>query len=726
MSNPNDTSAGVLPTKSFQRQAEEHVWGTLKIKPYHREQLAVVYIRQSTQQQVLENRESTERQYDLVHRAVQLGWHRDRVVVIDEDQGQSGKTAEGRLGFQRLLAEVGLDHVGLVLGLEMSRLARSNKDWHQLLELCALFRTLLADQDGLYDPTDFNDRLLLGLKGTMSEAELHLLKSRLEQGRRNKARRGELFNHVPIGYVLLPNGEVVLDPDEQVRMVVHLVLDKFAELGSIASVSRHLNQHGIRLGVRPIAGSERGQLEWRHATRITLRNMLKHPMYAGAYCYGRQAVDLRRKVPGRRKSGTRRLPRDQWLALLRDRLPAYITWEQYERNQQQLQQNQTRNKGTPREGIALLSGLLFCGRCSAKMRVLSAKRLHPRYHCSSEHAGMPRQTCQGLSARELDKLVSQLVLNVLEPAALELSLCAAEDLDRERQQLHQNWRQRLERACYNTQRAERQYRVVEPENRLVARELESRWEQSLREKRSLQEEYDRFQSDRPAAVTDAERARILSLATNIPALWNAAATSNADRKTIVRLLIERVVVQVQGNTELADVAVHWIGGYVSYHEIVRRVSRLEQLRDCDQFMQRAMQLRSDNLSSPQIAAQLNAEGYRTTAKREPFKDYHIRQFFRRRGLVKSLRDESKDHLLHENEWWPRDLARKLVMPRGTLMSWRAKGWIQGRRVGERGRWALWADADEMERLERLRVCPQGWPDQPYPAELTTPKERSDV
>ena len=285
-----------------------------KIQPWHLDRLAIVYVRQSTAQQVAENRESTDRQYALVNRAIELGWSPDRILVIDEDQGKSGATAEDRLGFQRLLAEVGLDHVGLILGLEMSRLARSCKDWHQLIELCAIFRVLLADQDGLYDPTDHNDRLLLGLTGIMSEAELHLLRGRMRQGLLNKVRRGEVFLGPPVGYVRSPNGGFDFDPDEQARAVVRLVFDQFERLGTIRKVLRYLLTNDIRIGIRPHTGPNRGQLEWRVPTRDTVTDILPHPIYAGYYCFGRRQTDPRRRRSrgGGGRGGSWSRPKSTW------------------------------------------------------------------------------------------------------------------------------------------------------------------------------------------------------------------------------------------------------------------------------------------------------------------------------------------------------------------------------------------------------------------------------
>src|SRR3954447_23502508 len=334
-----------------------------KIRTWHLQRKAIVYIRQSTPQQVLDHRESADRQYGLVHRAAALGWPQGGVEVVDEDQGRSGQTAEGRLGFQYLLAEVGLDHVGVVFGLEMSRLARSNKDWHQLLELCAIFRTLLADQDGLYDPTDYNDRLLLGLKGTMSEAELHILRSRMYQGLLNKARRGEVYNHPPAGYVKSPAGAFVLDPDEQVQGVIRLLFDQFERHGSINGLLRYLVAHNIRMPIRPLHGPNRGQLEWRRPNRVTLQYLLHHPIYAGYYRWGHRALDPRRKVAGRPGTGrTVRAPKE-CLVLLEGRCPAYITAERFWDNQERLQANGARvtSLGAVRQGPSLLGGLLVCG-----------------------------------------------------------------------------------------------------------------------------------------------------------------------------------------------------------------------------------------------------------------------------------------------------------------------------------------------------------------------------
>src|SRR5713226_2888477 len=521
----------------------------VKVHPWHRERLAVVYVRQSTPQQVLDHQESTRLQYGLVNRAQGLGWAADRVLVIDDDLGKSGVSAVGRAGFQRLVSEVSLDHVGMIFGVEMSRLARSNKDWHQLLELCALFHTLIADLDGIYDPVQYNDRLLLGLKGTMSEAELHILKQRMHQGRLSKAQRGELHFALPVGYIWSPTGEIQFDPDEQVQQVVRLIFRIFEDLGTLGALLRYLAHHQIQLGVRVREGPGKGELVWRAPNRMTLQTMLKHPLYAGSYVYGRRQEDPRRKQPERPRAGRVVMTMDEWLVLLPNHCPAYISPEQYERNQARLQANRARADamGAARAGAALLAGLVACARCGCRLGVHydGGTDLHT-YECVERwtHYGEPR--CQHLAGPCLDAFVSQQVLTALEPAALELSLTATERLEQERAELDRLWQQRRERAAYEVERAARQYQAVEPEHRLVARTLERAWEEKLVAQQHLDEEYHRFVQHKPRLRALAEREAIGRLTTDIPALWAAPTTTVADREEIIRQVVERVIVDVQG------------------------------------------------------------------------------------------------------------------------------------------------------------------------------------
>jgi len=690
-----------------------------KIQSHHRDRLAVVYVRQSSPQQVLEHRESTALQYNLRCRANEWGWPSERVLVIDEDQGHSGSTAAGRIGFQRLLAEVSLDHVGLILGIEMSRLARSNKDWHQLLELCAVFSTLLADQDGLYDPREYNDRLLLGLKGTLSEAELHIIQQRMSQGRLNKAKRGELFNHAPIGYVRLLTDELAMDPDEQVQAIVHLIFDRFEEFGSINAVLRYLVQHEIKMPIRPHYGVHRGQLQWRRPNRQTLRNLLHHPIYAGTYTWGRRPIDPRRKIPGRPGTGRTVASLDQCLVLLKDRCPAYITWQQYQANQRQMMDNQSRGqtRGPVREGSALLGGLLVCGRCGCRMMVQydrsqsgrTANLNRPRYVCSRHAIEYGSALCQSLAGSVVDAFITRQILTILEPAALELR------------------QHRLERTQYDVNRAARQYHAVEPENRLVARELERQWEQRLLEHRQLQEKYDRFCDERPATLTDLERDLIRTLSSDIPRLWNVSHNTSVDRQTIVRHLIERVVITAPANTQHVDLTIHWAGGFTSQHNLVRPVARYDQLDNYEQLMSRIFELRNQKKTSGQIAEQLNRDGFRPPKRRETFDAPIVRQLISRRVRTGKRPRVIESHILSENEWWLSDLTRHLQIPKPTLYNWIRRGFVNAEQLpGVQGPWVIWADTDEQDRLRRLHRCSRSWLNKPQAAELTQPKPRPET
>ena len=670
------------------RSREQAYPSSPKVRPHQLERLAIVYVRQSSLRQLTENHESTELQYNLVYRAHDLGWRPERILVIDEDQGISGQTAEARPGFQRLLAEISLNHVGIVLGFEMSRLARSCKDWHQLLELCALFRTLLADQDGLYDPTDYNDRLLLGLKGTMSEAELHILRGRLLQGKLNKARRGELYNRLPIGYVLLPSGEPVMDPDEQVQGMVRLYFEKFEEIGTGRGVCRYLLQHGLRFPFRTYTGLNRGVLLWRPPANCTVYDLLRNPFYAGAYVHGRRQTDPRRKVAGHPSTGRITVSCEDGEVLIRDHHSGYITWEQYLSNRQRLVQNASRPRspGVPRKGPTLLGGIVICGRCGWKMKIFyhTCGNHKTSYFCPSNVQPSLEPLCQSIATQAVDDLISRQVLRALEPAILELSLQAQQDIERERRRLREDWERRLERARYEVERARRQYDTVEPENRLVARELERRWEQSLLEERALREEFERSGVEQPLVLSAEDRARILELSSNIPALWDAPTTTSMDRQAIVRHLIEKVVITVQGTTEFVDVAIHWAGGFVSHHEVVRPVGRYQLMRDYDRLIARIKELKDSHYTAGEIAEHLNAEGFHTPRLDGVFHAVLVRMLMARAGLSDARVDsEANTHLLGPDEWWARDLAREVGVPLSVVCKWCVRGWVHARKVFRR-------------------------------------------
>lgn len=696
-----------------------------KIRPRHRDRLAVVYVRQSTPQQVASNRESADLQYQLRRRAVAIGWADDRVLVIDDDQGISGSSVENRPGFLRLLAEVSLGHVGIVFGREMSRLARSCKDWHQLLDLCGVFQVLLADADGIYDPGDFNDRLLLGLKGTMSEAELHILRARLHQGKLNKAKRGELFTCVPVGYVRTAEGGIALDPDEQVRSVVSLVFAKYAELGSLTKVHAYFVANDIQFGLRAYKGPGKGRLVWQRPRRSTLYEMLRHPFYAGAYAYGRCPHDPTRRIANKPKSGRRNVPPEEWVCLLRDRVPAYITWEEYEENRRRLAANDRGGGSNKAAGRAptLLNGIVRCGRCGKPMGARNARAsANPRYACDWEFQQFGGPRCQSVVAAYPDRLIESLVLKAVEPASLELSLRTAEHAERDRERLHRLWKQRSERAGYEADRARRQHDAVDPENRLVARELERQWEEKLAEQQRLEEDFARFRAEQPRHLCESDRERIRTLATDLPGLWRSPTTTGGDRRAIVRVLIERVELTRRGETQSVDLTIRWPGGPVTRHAIRQGLRTYRSLDGLETLRERVLELRGEGRTAEAIATILNREGY-PAARVAAFTGTLVRQLlakFGRSGIPPGVRDAGD--LPGRHEAWLPGLARRLGVKPIVLHRWRWSGWLRARQLrGENGRWIVWADTEESDRLARLRrfeVEHHGR--RKPPSELTTP------
>src|SRR6266851_3915369 len=681
-----------------------------KVRPEHLDRAAVVYVRQSSRQQVLEHTESTRLQYALAGRAVALGWARSQVTVIDDDLGVSAATPDSRKGFARLVAEVTMGRVGVVLGIEMSRLARTGRDWHQLLELCCLSGVLLADPDGVYDPGYYNDRLLLGLKGTMSEAELYLIRQRMLSGKLAKAERGELAVPLPIGYVRRPSGEVAFDPDEQAQHVVRLVFGAFRRLGTLNGVLRYLAGQEVQLPVRVHAGLSKGEIEWRRPTRETLQIMLHNPVYAGYYAYGRRQVEPRRKVPGRPSTGRVVKDASEWLVLLPGRLPAYITAGDYEANVARMAASRqtAATPGAPRDGSALLSGLLRCGRCGGH-------RMTARYH-DGPGAARPAHSytcafyqvnygtggrCQHIAGPALDSYVTSQVLDAVAPAALEVSMAAAAQAEDERTMLDKLWRQRLERARYAAGRARRQYQLAEPENRLVARQLEAGWEAALAETARLEADYQRFAEEQPAALTPAERAAIQALAADLPRVWHAPSTTQADRKELLRILIEDITATVVGDSELVDVTITWAGGHQTAGQAVRPVARLDQLSYYPALLARVTELAAAGRNNRQIADALNAEGFRPPKRTSRFSEGQVSTMIAQRGI--RGRPKGRPAVLTSlgpGEWTVPGLAAELGMPAVTIYNWIYRGWITARHAPGTRNWIITAGDEQIRQLRR--------------------------
>lgn len=582
-----------------------------KIQGHHLERLAIDYIRQSHPQQVQRHKESAQVQARLKERALAWGWPDERILVLDGDQGRSGTTVEGRKDFAWMVSEIVLGHVGLVLCFQINRLAREDEECCRLIKACAAFDTLLADEDGLYHPHDFNDRLILTIKGFMGGIELHQIQQRMQSGRLNRCRRGEWLGQTPPGYVVGPDHKLRFDPDEQAQSVTRLVLEQFAVTGSVSGVARYLRREGILLPTRPVGGPERGQLRWREPHRETLRQLLRNPAYAGTYAWGRFAIDPRRARPGSRGVGrVRREPQD-CPVLIPDNHPAYLTQEQYEANLTRLKLHRRRGPvpGPSRATTAILAGLVTCGECGYRMHTHYTRSL--RYVCQRRSLDYGAPPCQSLAGEALERLVSEQVLEVMTPAGLELSLRAAQERDRDRAAQEGQWRLRLERAAQDVDRAFRQYDAVEPENRLVARTLERDWEKALTARRNLEEDYHRFQQARPARSSATERERIEALARDLPTLWRASTTSVDEKRQIARILLEQVLVWAPATTQEVRVRLRWTGGVVTEHQVTRSVRGWDQVADAKGTWERVRGWQAAGWTSGRMAEELNATGHRT-------------------------------------------------------------------------------------------------------------------
>jgi Recombinase/Recombinase zinc beta ribbon domain len=550
----------------------------------------------------------------------------------------------------------------------------------------------------------------------MSEAELHILKARMLEGRKAKARRGELGKAVPMGYLRRPSGEVVLDPDEQAQATIRLVFDLFERLRTIGKVLRYLVEHDIRLPVRARGGARKDELEWRRPSRPTLQNLFANPTYAGAYVYGVRSTDRRRQKAGRPGTGRRSLRAEEAEVFLPDRMPAYITWDQYQRNQTQLQSNRAAWGGAPRSGSALLSGVITCGRCGIRMTAHYNNNGHnARYVCMAMKSNYGEPSCQSLTAAQLDALMTRLVLQAIEPAALEASLALATDLEAERAALELHWQQRLERAAYEVERARRQYNACEPENRLVARSLEKAWEETLAEQARLEVDYERVRRERLTAPSAAELHAIRKLAQDLPALWKAATTTQEERQTIVRLLLERVLVEVVHNTEQVRVICHWHGGNRTLHQLMRPVARLTTLSTYSRLVARAADLRRDGHNFEEIAETLNREGWRPAKRRDTFNAPMVHHLLIRAGAIEPKYRRRKPQIARQpDEWTIRELAEQIGVPEPTLYTWVQKGRLRSRAVNDSRTKLVHADAAAIAELKAIRATPAPWRRLPPP------------
>ena len=602
---------------------------TAKIHSTHCERMAFVYVRQSTWLQVLENRESTERQYNLRERAIELGWPAGRVEVIDEDQGRSGSTAIYRTGFQRLAAEVGLGKVGIVLMLEASRLARNNSDWYRLIEICGISGTLIADESAVYNPREPNDRLLLGVKGTLSEAELFTLRTRLYEGRWNKARKGLLRFPLPAGYVLTAEGDWVLDPDTQVRERLCYVFDSFRRLGVVRAVVRDLRQQGLELPTRVVAKEEYGSLIWKPPTLSAVVRILHNPAYAGAYVYGRSEYFSERRSPKTGKASVHVRNVAQWPVRITEHHPAYIGWEEFVKNQEQLRQNwgHDENRGVPREGRALLQGIVYCGVCGRKMSVQNRavkESRSPAYVCGRGYQDGEERSCQCMTSRPIDAAVVEAFLAAVSPVNVRV---ATQVMDQIEEELTSQRRQRalqVEQARYEARLAQRQYDAVDPSNRLVAAELERRWNEKL------ERGFAQAERDAEWKLTPEERTAITDLSRDLPAIWSAETTTNQERKQLLRMTIESVQVDGSSQAGQVEVQIRWRSGTITSLNVKRAAPGECSLKTPEEAISRIHKM-APRRTYAEIATTLNRAGLRSAFGRR-FTSQHVGYICRKDGL----------------------------------------------------------------------------------------------
>jgi DNA invertase Pin-like site-specific DNA recombinase len=639
-----------------------------KVNAEHLRRDAFLYIRQSTLRQVFENTESTKRQYALSERAVALGWPRNRVHTIDDDLGLSGAHAQNRDGFQRLVSEVALGHAGIILGLEVSRLARNNADWQRLLELCALSGTLISDEDGVYDPAHFNDRLLLGLKGSLSEAELHVLKARLQGGIHSKARRGELPLPLPVGLVYDAVGTVALDPDRQIQDTVRLIFSTFREVHSATATVRRFQREGLQFPQRVRGTAGKGEIRWIPLEHFRVLQILHNPRYAGAFVYGRtrgvRTADL--------KSTTHaQVARKEWMVLIKNAHVGYVSWEEFERNQSTLKQNLTAfgsgGRGTlPREGTALLQGHVVCGRCGARMRTRYQQltdRQVPYYVCTEEVVRRGGKTCQSIRGQDIDAAIGEVLQRTVAPAAIEVSLAVQEEITGRIDQADALRQKQLERARYEAELKRRRFLKCDPSHRLVADALEADWNEQLRRLEVLLKDHERQHQADQELLSDTARAHILALAHDFPRVWNDPHTEPRERKRMLALLVEDVTLL---RTDAIAVHVRFRGGQTT-SLIVAAPKPIALIRKFDpQVIDKLDQL-LDTCTDQEAADRLNALGYRNW-RQQPFtrtKVISIRFSYRLKSRYERLRQRG---LVSAEE-----LARRFNVSPTTIHEWGRAG-----------------------------------------------------
>jgi len=673
-----------------------------KISEQQQSKPAYIYVRQSTLAQVRHHQESTERQYALRKKALELGWSETSIRILDRDLGVSGAHTTGRADFKTLVADVSMGQVGAVFALEASRLARSNVDWHRLLELCALTRTLVIDEDGSYDPADFNDGLLLGLKGTMAQAELHFLRARLLGGKLNKAKKGELRFPLPVGLCHDENGHIVLDPDEEVRGAVSLAFRLFRETGSAFAVVQNFAKRALRFPKRAYGGAWNGKLVWGRLTHTRVLCMLKNPSYAGVYVFGRYQYHQQISTTGEIQKKMRAVPLPDWRVQLRQHHDGYISWDEFLENGKRLEKNRTNGEATmlsgpAREGLALLQGLLLCGNCghAITVRYTGNGGIYPTYLCNRQRReGLATKDCMSFRCDLLDAAVSEEVLKALQPTELHLALGALRELEVRDQAILRQWQMRLERAEYEVALAERRYQEVDPSNRLVANTLERRWNETLLHLQDLKKQAAEFQRKEARVFTPEQKAKVLALARDFPRLWHAPSTQAKDRKRMLRLLIKDITVNKLVEQRQLSVHIRWQGGACTDLFVQIPPSAAGRHRYRSPIVDRIRDL-ACSLLDAQIADQLNREGC-TSAKGKSYTAKMIR-WIRWRYQIPLARLKKSEELTVQQ------VAKQFGVSDGVVYYWIEHNVIQARRLNPgMPCWITLTAADERKLRDWVR------------------------
>jgi excisionase family DNA binding protein len=663
--------------------------------------LAVIYIRQSSSYQVSHNLESGLRQRNFVERATELGWSEDRALVIDEDLGESASRTGKRSGFEKMVAMAALGEIGIILAIEVSRLARANRDWYHLLDICSITGTLIGDEEGLYNPKEYNDRLLLGLKGTMSEAELHIIKQRLVEAMRQKARRGELRRRLPAGYFWDNAGRMQKDPDEQVCAAMDLVFNRFFVLETIHQTHLSLAEEGVRIPVR--VGYGKG-LEWKYPSAGQIQRILTNPVYAGAYVYGRRQIEESVDSDLKPAKRVKRVSKEDWHVLIKGHHDGFINWEQFEKIQERIRANRRGlgGPGAPREGDSLLQGLVVCGRCGRRMSIAYGKDSRPtRYRCAKgrEQTGAP--VCQAFGARRLEQAVEQILLECLSPLGVEAMVEAAKVYAQDHEAQRQQWTQRIERSRYEVDLARRQYEAVDPENRLVARELERRFEKALRSLEATESESGMHLRALEEALSGNEEQLLRKYAHDLARLWNAPTTRAQDRKRIARCLIETVVVTVLPDESIVKAQVYWQGGEITVVEVPKGKTGIHRYISDPELVELIRFLAQD-FSDQQIVRILYRKGLKTP-KGLSFTAHHVASLRRNYNIKKG----PKVPVGGEDIYSAEEAAERFGVTRSTVIRWVEAGLLRGSQLTYGAPWRIQVTDEDLNKLKPSDMT-TGW------------------